>query len=87
MKTLSFAFLVSAGIFALAGCSEFTSGPSSTTTSSSSTLSTDSKGMTQESMTESAPAPEASSANATTDENPIPYPAIHSNGQGAGHAY
>jgi hypothetical protein len=90
MKNLCFALLAGTGLFAVAGCSEFTGNSTSvtTTTTSSATMSTeDPKNMTEESMTQSAPAPEANPANANADVNAIPYPAIHSNGQGAGTSY
>jgi hypothetical protein len=45
MKNLCFAFLASAGLIAMTGCSEFTGNPNTTTTTSA-TLSTDSKDMT-----------------------------------------
>jgi len=47
-------------------------------------MSDDAKNMTGNTMSS---APEAAPENATADVHPIPYPAIHSNGQGAGAAY
>ena len=79
--------LASLGLALLAGCSEFTGTPSTTTTSTSTTMSGDSKDMVRTTTVNQAPPAELESTQADVSTNAIPYPAIHSNGQGAGQSY
>jgi len=90
VKNLILAFVSSAGLIALAGCAD-ESGSHTAYQSGSATLSSDPKDMTSRTATSTStditPPSQTEKSTTTqteTDDNGPSYPAIHSNGQGAG---
>ncbi len=82
MKNFLVASVTSLGLIALTGCAD-DSQTQSTASTSSVAMSSDSKNMTGNTVTQEAPPPaDNTTSSTTTTSTTAGYPAIHSNGQG-----